>query len=195
MSSRNYNFNTVLVTGGAGGIGRALAEHFVTKGKKVVICGRTESKLQVTSKEIGCVYMVLDTSDIPSIPAFVTKLVADYPDIGCLVNSERQVIIPDTLLTASCRRWDPEEDEPHVLRRYPWHARRRARHKRPRRSSPDDPSPPSTPSSEGGDIQCQLRVSVGPGFIRPWVQCHQGVHALLDVVTPSATLVGRSKGG
>jgi len=90
----NYNFDTVLVTGGAGGIGRALAEHFISKGKNVVICGRTESKLQVTSKEIGCGYMVLDTSDIATIPGFAERLIAEYPDLGCLVNSESIIITP-----------------------------------------------------------------------------------------------------
>ena len=38
--------NTVLITGGATGIGFALAEAFVKAGNNVLICGRRESKLQ-----------------------------------------------------------------------------------------------------------------------------------------------------
>jgi NAD(P)-dependent dehydrogenase (short-subunit alcohol dehydrogenase family) len=33
MSNSNYNWNIALVTGGAGGIGRALTEHFLSLGK------------------------------------------------------------------------------------------------------------------------------------------------------------------
>jgi uncharacterized oxidoreductase len=38
--------NTVLVTGGASGIGLALAERFLAAGSEVLICGRREDKLQ-----------------------------------------------------------------------------------------------------------------------------------------------------
>jgi short-subunit dehydrogenase involved in D-alanine esterification of teichoic acids len=38
--------NTVLVTGGASGIGYALAERFLRAGSTVIICGRREDKLR-----------------------------------------------------------------------------------------------------------------------------------------------------
>ena len=43
--------NTVLITGGASGIGFALAERFILAGSSVIICGRREHKLiEVQSK-------------------------------------------------------------------------------------------------------------------------------------------------
>ncbi|KAG9928139.1 short-chain dehydrogenase, partial [Aureobasidium melanogenum] len=84
---RSLDFNTALVTGGAGGIGRAIAEYFISQGKKVIIVGRTESKLQSTSKEIGADYYVLDTGDIKSIPSFIQKITKEHPELDCLVNN------------------------------------------------------------------------------------------------------------
>lgn len=88
MSSDSLNFHCALVTGGGGGIGRAMAEYFMSKGKKVIICGRTEANLITTHKEIKCAgYYVLDTGDMAKIPDFVTKITKEHPDLDCLVNN------------------------------------------------------------------------------------------------------------
>jgi uncharacterized oxidoreductase len=42
----NLSSNVVLVTGGASGIGRAIAERFLAAGSEVVVCGRREEKLR-----------------------------------------------------------------------------------------------------------------------------------------------------
>lgn len=82
------DFKCALITGGAGGIGFALAKYFQSKGKKVIIAGRTESKLQDASKQLNdAPYYVLDTSDIYSIESFVHKLTTEHSDIDCLVNN------------------------------------------------------------------------------------------------------------
>jgi short-subunit dehydrogenase involved in D-alanine esterification of teichoic acids len=88
MPSTNYDFKTALVTGGGGGIGKALAQQLIKDGKKVIIVGRTESKLQESAKEIGAAaYYVLDTGDIASVPDFTKKLIKEHPDIDCLINN------------------------------------------------------------------------------------------------------------
>ena len=43
--------NTVLITGGATGIGFSLAEHFLKEDNEVIICGRRESKLMEANKK------------------------------------------------------------------------------------------------------------------------------------------------
>ncbi|KAF9694044.1 hypothetical protein EKO04_008057 [Ascochyta lentis] len=88
MSSSHYSFTTALVTGGGGGIGKALAQQLIKDGKKVIIAGRTESNLKASAQEIGAAgYYVLDTGVVSSIPSFVTQLTKDHPDLDCLVNN------------------------------------------------------------------------------------------------------------
>lgn len=84
----NLNFHCALITGGAGGLGRATAEYFMSKGKKVIIAGRTEANLITTHKEIKCAgYYVLDTGDVSKIPGFISQITKDHPDLDCLVNN------------------------------------------------------------------------------------------------------------
>lgn len=88
MSSDNLNFKCALITGGGGGIGRAMAEYFVSKGKKVLIAGRTEANLITTQKEIQCAgYYVLDTGEVGKIPAFISQITKEHPELDCLVNN------------------------------------------------------------------------------------------------------------
>lgn len=86
--SKNYAWNSVLVTGGGGGLGRAMAEHFLSLGKNVIIAGRTEASLKSTcAANPGLHYVVVDTSDLASLPAFVDRLVAQHPDVDAVCNN------------------------------------------------------------------------------------------------------------
>lgn len=82
------NFKCALITGGGGGIGRAMAEYLMSKGKKVIICGRTEANLKITQAEIKCAgYYVVDTGDVSKVPQFIETITAEHPDLDCLVNN------------------------------------------------------------------------------------------------------------
>ncbi|KAK5119555.1 hypothetical protein LTR85_007383 [Meristemomyces frigidus] len=88
MTFKTLDFKCALVTGGGGGIGRAMAEYFLSQGKEVIICGRTESKLQEASKGMkNCPYYVLDTGNTPAIPEFIKKITTEHPELDCLVNN------------------------------------------------------------------------------------------------------------
>ena len=88
MANKTLPFTCALVTGGGGGIGKALASCLTSKGIKVLIAGRTESKLQTAVQETGAAsYYTLDTGDINAIPSFITKITTDQPDLDCLFNS------------------------------------------------------------------------------------------------------------
>ena len=80
--------NTILVTGGSAGIGRALAQEFHRAGNKVIVTGRNIAALgELVRAHSGMVSMPLDISDGASIPAFVERLKADHADINVLVNN------------------------------------------------------------------------------------------------------------
>lgn len=49
----SFNGKTVLVTGGGGGIGGAVAKAFAAAGAKVAVAGRDEAKLQETAEQIA----------------------------------------------------------------------------------------------------------------------------------------------
>ncbi len=85
---QTLDFQCALVTGGAGGLGRAMAQWLVNEGgKKVIIAGRTESKLKEAAKELNVPYYVLDTGDIKSIKPFAEKLIKEHPEVDCLINN------------------------------------------------------------------------------------------------------------
>lgn len=78
-----------------------MAESLIKKGKKVLIAGRSEDKLKSACKEIGAAgYYVLDTGKVSAIPSFVDKVLAEHPDLDCLINNAGvqrpfQVLGPD----------------------------------------------------------------------------------------------------
>ena len=87
-STTTLSFKCALVTGGAGGLGLEMAKSFIRKGKKVIIVGRTESKLKTAAQETGATaYYTLDTGCVSEIAPFVQRLLSEHPDIDCLVNN------------------------------------------------------------------------------------------------------------
>jgi uncharacterized oxidoreductase len=79
--------NTILMTGGGSGIGRAMAEAFQKLGNQVIISGRTQKKLnEVTAANPGMKFLTLDIADAGSIQAFAAQLTEQFPALNVLVN-------------------------------------------------------------------------------------------------------------
>lgn len=73
---------TILIIGGTSGIGEAFAERFHSMGKKVIITGRREKKLdELKSKMKGLEGYVMDNTDLSALPKHVEHLTEKYPDI------------------------------------------------------------------------------------------------------------------
>lgn len=80
--------NTILITGGGSGIGRALAEAFHTLGNTVIISGRRQSALdEVTAANPGMASIVMDASDAAGIRTFAKKIVTDHPGLNVVINN------------------------------------------------------------------------------------------------------------
>lgn len=80
--------DTVLITGGGTGIGRAFAEALHAKGAKVIIAGRRAEVLkEVADANPGMAYEVLDVGDGEAIKAFAARVTAAHPDLNVVVNN------------------------------------------------------------------------------------------------------------
>ncbi|MBN7807138.1 SDR family oxidoreductase [Agrobacterium rosae] len=84
----NVTGNTILITGGGTGIGRALAEAFHALGNKVIISGRREAVLkEVTAANPGMAWTTMDATDAEGIRTFADKLISDHPDLNAVINN------------------------------------------------------------------------------------------------------------
>lgn len=80
--------NTIFITGGGSGIGKALAEALHARGNQVIIAGRRATRLQETlDANPGMKAVELDITDPASIAAVASKLIVDFPDLNVVMNN------------------------------------------------------------------------------------------------------------
>ncbi len=80
--------NTVLVTGGASGIGLAIAERFLKAGSRVIVCGRREDKLrEAKSKNPKLETRICDVAKESERASLVKWITREFPEFNVLVNN------------------------------------------------------------------------------------------------------------
>lgn len=82
------NGNTVLITGGATGIGFALAEALVKAGNKVLICGRRKARLEEAKKKLPEIQVrQCDLSQKKDLESLCNWVRNNHKDLNILVNN------------------------------------------------------------------------------------------------------------
>jgi citronellol/citronellal dehydrogenase len=102
-----FKDQVAIVTGGGSGIGFATAQEFVRLGARVVICGRTQAKLDTAKAELGdnALAMACDIREPSQVEELVKATLAAFGRIDILVNnaggqfpSPAQLISPNGFL-------------------------------------------------------------------------------------------------
>ncbi len=87
--------NIILITGGATGIGLALAEVFLREGNQVIICGRRREKLLLAQAKFPKLqFLVCDVSNDENRKELFEWTTSNYPGLNILVNNagiQRQI--------------------------------------------------------------------------------------------------------
>lgn len=88
--------NTILLTGGNGGLGRRFAEEFAKRGNRVIITGRKQDTIdEVVAGTPGITGHVLDMTDAQAIKDFAVMITAAHPDLNIVINNAGIMIAED----------------------------------------------------------------------------------------------------
>lgn len=80
--------NTIFITGGTSGIGRALAEAFSQRGNKVIVAGRRKALLDEIAKlNPGIDTVELDIGNAARIHEVAAQLIERYPALNVVINN------------------------------------------------------------------------------------------------------------
>jgi uncharacterized oxidoreductase len=84
----NMKGNTVLVTGGASGIGYRLAEELLSRGNRVIVVGRREDRLARAQREHPELFTrACDVTDRSARQDLAAWIAAEHPGLNVLINN------------------------------------------------------------------------------------------------------------
>lgn len=92
--------NTILITGGSSGIGLELSKRLIQQKNKVIICGRSQQKLNKVKKQLPELETVqCDLSNKTECSKMAQWVIEQHPDINMLINNAALVHKVDFLST------------------------------------------------------------------------------------------------
>lgn len=77
----------VVITGGAKGIGRGIAEGCVAAGWQVILADQNEQEVTATARELDCAAVVLDVTDFDQVQETYRSIAGAHGGIDAVVNS------------------------------------------------------------------------------------------------------------
>jgi uncharacterized oxidoreductase len=109
----NLSHNTILLTGGATGIGLALAQRFARAGSQVIICGRRADKLREARQQVpGLHFYECDLAQATDRAELARRVVTDFPALNVLLNNagiQNRFQLAD--LPADLAAWETQRQE------------------------------------------------------------------------------------
>jgi 3-oxoacyl-[acyl-carrier protein] reductase len=89
MGNLTFEFSgrTVVVTGGARGVGRAIGQHFRAAGATVFLVDHDDDEVAVAAKELNAVGLAADVSRTADVTQVMDQVISDTGRIDVLVNN------------------------------------------------------------------------------------------------------------
>ncbi len=102
----DFKDKVVVITGGASGIGRAMANRFAAEGAKLVICDLREDRLQAVVKDligkgVDAHYKECDVSNLKDVQALADYAWNEFGHVDVLVNNAGIAGIPELIVDSS----------------------------------------------------------------------------------------------
>ena len=82
-----------VITGGASGIGEAIAERLTETGMRITLMGRNPERLSATAGRLGAASQQVDITDPDSVRQGFSAAVQSNGPISILVNKNKRIII------------------------------------------------------------------------------------------------------
>ena len=87
------NSLVVIIVGGAGGIGSAVARKLTTRGCRLVIAGRNAERLEVVAKDTGAQAVPLDARDSAAVDAMMQSVQTSHSRVDGVVNCAGSILL------------------------------------------------------------------------------------------------------
>lgn len=100
----------IIITGGAGGLGFAMAKKFIQEGASVLIAGRNIEKLEKCANEIDCKYLQLDVTNIDKFHDFINNASQMLGGINILVNNAGVSLHENSFMDVTEKQYDQQFD-------------------------------------------------------------------------------------
>ncbi len=101
---KRLNEKVAVITGGAAGIGKAVAEVFAAEGAHIAIWDWNEELGQATAQAVGGKFYKVNTADLGMVEAATQQTIADFGRIDILINNAG-ILRDATLMKITAEQW------------------------------------------------------------------------------------------